>query len=149
MLRAGRHLARTWYPGIGRGEVLLAAAGIALASGIVAGTVLAQRAGPLDGWAPTTLTAPAPTIPPTTHPTTATSRPPGGPPAAQTTPGGSGPTPTAQGPPAASQAPPTTAGAPATTASSTTVGETTTTTRCRVVVTVTAPNISLTICKRH
>ena len=146
MLRAGRHLARTWYPGIGRGEVLLAAAGIALASGIVAGTVLAQRAGPLDGWAPTTLTAPAPTIPPTTHPTTATSRPPGGSGAAQSTLGGSGPTPTTLGPPGSSQPPATTLGAPATTAPATTVGEPTTT--CRIVVTITAPHISLRICKK-
>jgi len=140
MLRAGRHLARHWYPGVGAREVLLGAGVIALAAGIAAGTVLAQRAAPAI-LAPTTLTAPAPTV------TAPSSRPSGGPGATQTTLGGISPTPTAPGPPAASQTPPSTTQAPGSTTTTTTVGETTTT--CRSIVELTTPHITLRVCRRR
>jgi hypothetical protein len=69
--RAGRHVARRWYTGVGVREVILGGSAILLAGSILAGTVAAERYGPnVDGWAPTTVTAP--TMTPSSAATTAT-----------------------------------------------------------------------------
>jgi hypothetical protein len=141
MLYRGAHLLSSrWFQGVGAREVMTSVASVGLAAGIVAGAALAGRAGPEGNLAPTTLTAPAPTVTQTPP-----SRPPGGPGAPQTTPGVSGPTPTAAGPPAASQAPPTTLGAPAPTVPTTT-GATSTTRPCRKVIMHTRPHITVVVC---